>query len=93
MDCIYVLITGSTFEDIEVFLNKEDAVQASIQYPRYRIEVFTKPHAEYGLNCGYTSAYRYYNKGELVIRHISKQRRRSDLDGPLLQRQHGEKLL
>jgi hypothetical protein len=62
MDNIYVLIYGSEWEDMAIFLSKEDAIKASINhYPKYcRIEIFSKT------DVGYTPTYNYYKNGEYI---------------------------
>jgi hypothetical protein len=57
MDFIYVLI-GDEWEDLVIFLSKEEAFEESIKYPKYRIEIFSKND-----KTGYTPTYNYYENG------------------------------
>lgn len=63
MDFVYLLILGSEWEDIIVFLSKEDAIQESIKYPNHRVEIFCKTNST-----GYIPTYNYYQNGELIQR-------------------------
>ena len=43
MDFVYILLNDSgEWEDIIVFLSKEEAINASINHPNRRIEIFSK---------------------------------------------------
>ena len=42
MDFIYLLLHGSEWEDIIVFLSKEEGINESLKYPKSRVEVFSK---------------------------------------------------
>jgi hypothetical protein len=42
MENVYLLIYGSDWEDIIVFLSMEDAIKESINHPKHRIEIFNK---------------------------------------------------
>lgn len=61
MDYVYVLISGSDWEDTIVFLSKEDAIQESINRPSSRVEIFSKTD-----KLGYTPTYNYYENGNYV---------------------------
>lgn len=61
MDFIYVLIYGSEWEDIIIFLSKEDAIKKSKDYPNCRVEIFGKTNTS-----GYEPTYNYYQNGELI---------------------------
>ena len=53
-------MNGNEWEDIVVFLSKEDAINASLEYPNKRVEIFTK-----NLKLpGYSPTYIYYKNGE-----------------------------
>ena len=58
MEFIYVFMNGTEWEDIIVFLSKEDAIQKSINHPNHRIEIFSKTNTP-----GYTPTYNYYKNG------------------------------
>jgi hypothetical protein len=61
MDFVYVLLYDGDWEDMVIFLTKEDAINESINYPKSRIEIFSKTDT-----VGYTPTYNYYKNGELI---------------------------
>jgi hypothetical protein len=61
MDFVYVLLLGSEWEDIVIFISKEDAIQESIKRPTRRVEIFNKTDK------GYHPTYTYYNNGEYFV--------------------------
>ena len=61
MDFVYVLLYDGDWEDMVIFLTKEDAINKSINYPKSRIEIFSKTDTS-----GYTPTYNYYKNGELI---------------------------
>jgi hypothetical protein len=61
MEYVYLLIRGSDWEDIIVFLSKEDAIKESINNSNHRIEIFSKTN-----NAGYRPTNNYYKNGEYV---------------------------
>ena len=61
MDFVYVLFYGNEWEDVIIFLSKEDAITESINHPNDRIEIFSKTNAS-----GYTPTYNYYKNGEFI---------------------------
>ena len=42
MDFVYVLICGAEWEDSIIFLSKEDAISASIKYPKIELKFLVK---------------------------------------------------
>jgi len=60
MEYIYVFVHGSEWEDIIIFLSKEDAIKESIKRPTHRVEIFSIT-----TKSGYTPTYSYYKNGEL----------------------------
>ena len=64
MDFVYMFVYdgGCEWEDIIIFLSKEDAIRDSINHPNHRVEIFCKT-----LTSGYKPTYNYYKNGELVI--------------------------
>lgn len=60
MDCIYVLLYGSEWEDIVILLTKKEAIRESIKHPRLRVEVFSK-----NTTSGYIPTYNFYENGQL----------------------------
>ena len=61
MNFVYVFIEENHWEDIIIFLSKEDAINESKKYPNARVEIF-KINGE----VGYTPTYNFYKNGELV---------------------------
>ena len=64
MSYIYVLLNQSDcdWEDMVIYDSKEEAIKASIKYPKMRVEIFSKKD-----NFGFTPTYNYYQQGELII--------------------------
>jgi hypothetical protein len=60
MDLIYVFIDGPKWEDLIIFLSKEEAKAKSIKYPTVRVEIFAKS------TNGYIPTYNYYLNGNYV---------------------------
>jgi hypothetical protein len=63
MDFVYLFVLGSEWEDVIVFLSKEDAIQESIKFPKHRVEIFSKTNTS-----GYRPTYNYYQNGELIAK-------------------------
>ena len=61
MDVVYVFLDINNWEDIIIFLSKEDAINESKKYPNARVEIFSKNN-----KLGYTPTYNYYKNGELI---------------------------
>ncbi len=61
MDYIYVFIETNDWEDIVIFLSKEDAINESKKYPEARVEIF-----KIDREIGYTPTYNFYKNGELI---------------------------
>jgi len=61
MEFVYVFLYGGEWEDVVIFLTKEEAISQSIKYPNYRVEIFGKTDKP-----GYTPTYSYYKNGELI---------------------------
>jgi len=61
MDFVYVFVDINNWEDIIIFLSKEDAINESKKYPKARVEIF-KINEE----GGYTPTYNFYKNGELI---------------------------
>lgn len=60
IDFVYVLLaSGSEWEDIVLFLSKDEAIKVSLQYPNRRVEMFDK---EENIG-GYVPTYNYYKNG------------------------------
>jgi hypothetical protein len=60
MDLIYVFVDGPKWEDLIIFLSKEEAKAKSIECPTGRIEIFAKS------TNGYIPTYNYYLNGNYV---------------------------
>ena len=59
---IYVFVPdGAEWEDVVVFLSKEDAIEKSKQRPNVRLEVFSK-----SADGGYRPTYTYYLNGVFI---------------------------
>jgi hypothetical protein len=92
MDFIYVFIYGSEWEDIIIFLSKEDAIQKSINHPNCRVEIFSKTNtledqylseslrdSENTIPSGYEPTYNYYQNGEFIHNSVSTSSQKPDL--------------
>jgi hypothetical protein len=62
MDFVYVLLNGSEWEDMVIFLSKDHAIQESINHPKSRVEIFSKTDKS-----GYIPTYNYYKNGEYFV--------------------------
>lgn len=58
MEFVYVFLYGCEWEDVVIFLSKEEAIEESIKHPNNIIEIFSKT------TTGYTPTYNYYKNGE-----------------------------
>ena len=61
MEYIYVLLYGGEWEDLIIFLSKDDAIKESLNYPNSTVQVFNKNDKS-----GYTPTYNYYENGEFI---------------------------
>ena len=61
MDFIYLLLHGSEWEDIIIFLSEKDGINESLKYPTSRVEVFSKTDKS-----GYSPTYNYYKNGVYI---------------------------
>lgn len=61
MDFVYVLLHVNNWEDMVIFLSKEDAINESKKYPEDRVEIFSITD-----QLGYTPTYHFYKNGELI---------------------------
>ena len=59
MDFVYILINGNEWEDMVIFLSKEDSIQESLKYPNNRVEIFSKNN----ISSSYIPTYNYYQNG------------------------------
>ena len=86
MDFIYVFIYGGEWEDMIIFLSKEDAIQKSINHPNCRVEIFSKTISSTDKSLsetiydskstntvpsGYEPTYNYYQNGEFIHNSVS----------------------
>ena len=62
MEFVYLLINGSDWDEMMIFLTENEAIQASIKYSYSRIEIFRK-----NTDLGYVPTYNYYKNGEYYI--------------------------
>ena len=61
MDFVYVFFDVNNWEDMVIFLSKEDAINESKKYPKARVEIFSITD-----QLGYTPTYNFYKNGELI---------------------------
>lgn len=61
MEFVYVFFEVNNWEDMVIFLSKEDAINESKKYPKARVEIFTITDES-----GYTPTYNFYKNGELI---------------------------
>ena len=61
MDFVYVFLDINNWEDIVIFLSKEDAINESKKYPNARVEIFSIND-----QLGYTPTYNFYRNGEFI---------------------------
>lgn len=62
MNFVYVFLEiNNSWEDLIIFLSKEDAISQSIKYPNARVEIFSINEEK-----GYTPTYKFYKNGKLV---------------------------
>ncbi len=54
---VYIWFNGGDPEDTVIFLDKEEAISASLKYPDIRIDIFKK------VKFGYQMSYGYYKNG------------------------------
>jgi hypothetical protein len=95
MDFIYVFIYGSEWEDIIIFLSKEDAIKKSLNHPNCRVEIFSKTISStdkclsetfYDLEntksfpSGYKPTYNYYQNGEFIDNSASTSSSKPNLN-------------
>lgn len=59
---VYVLVNGNEWEDIVIFLSREEAISESVNNPNARVEIFSKENNK----MGYTPTYNYYQNGILI---------------------------
>lgn len=58
MEVMYVLLpNGASWEDITIFSDKNKAIDASVKYPKMRVEIFSD------LGNGYIPTYKYIKNG------------------------------
>lgn len=62
MEYIYVFVVdGAEWEDLIIFLSKEEAIEKSKKAPTVRLEIFIKSPKG-----GYRPTYNYYLNGEYI---------------------------
>ena len=90
-----VFIYGGEWEDIIIFLSKEDAIQKSINHPNCRVEIFSKTNSLEDLylstnlcdskrtntvRSGYEPTYNYYQNGEFIHNSVSTSSQKLDVN-------------
>ena len=66
MELIYVLVNDDCWEDMVIYLSKEEAIQVSINNPTRRVEIFRKEKDDSVIIKGYSPTYNYYKNGEYI---------------------------
>ena len=66
MELIYCLISDDCWEDMIIYLSKEEAIEASTNNPNCRVEIFRKEKDNSVLVKGYSPTYNYYKNGEYI---------------------------
>ncbi len=61
MEFVYLMINGTDWEDVVIFLNRYDAIDASIRHPNLRVELFSRNEE---LGFGYSPMYKCYKNGK-----------------------------
>jgi hypothetical protein len=61
MDFVYLFFHENNWEDMIIFLSKEDAINESKKYPKARVEIFSITN-----KLGYTPTYHFYKNGVLI---------------------------
>ena len=67
MEFIYLLVKGSEWRDVVVYLLKEEAIEISKKYPQFRVEIFIKDSVS-----GFVPTYNFYENG-IFIYNITQQ--------------------
>ena len=58
---VYVFtVDGAEWEDLVIYLSKEEAIAKSKKFPKVRLDIYKKTED------GYRPSYKYYLNGELV---------------------------
>jgi hypothetical protein len=61
MDFLYVFtVDGAEWEDLVIYLSKEEAIAKSKKFPKVRLDIYKKTED------GYRPTYKFYLNGELV---------------------------
>lgn len=64
MEYVYLLLPNrAEWHEITVFLTEEEALQASIDHPNFRVEIFEKRENNAP---GYIPTYGYFKKGKWI---------------------------
>ena len=61
MEFVYLFTFGNEWEDSIIILSKEEAIKQSIDYPKNRVEIFSKIYTN-----RYVPTYNYYQNGILI---------------------------
>lgn len=61
MEFVYLFTFGNEWEDSIIILSKEEAIKQSIDYPKKRVEIFSKINTN-----RYVPTYNYYQNGILI---------------------------
>jgi|APGre2960657373_1045057.scaffolds.fasta_scaffold145826_2 hypothetical protein len=60
MEVYLFVVDGAEWEDIVVYISKEDAIAKSLKHPKIRLEIFSR-----GDDGGYRPTYSYFMNGKL----------------------------
>lgn len=67
MEYIYVLMDdGDEWEDLTIYVTREEAIEVSIRNPTSRVEIFAKKISSDGQKGPYRPTYNFYQNGILV---------------------------
>lgn len=61
MEVYLFVVDGAEWEDIVVYISKEEAIAKSLKHPKIRLEIFKKEE-----DGGYRPTYSYFMNGRLV---------------------------
>ena len=61
MEFVYLLVKGTEWEDVVIYLQKEEAIEISKKNPKYRVEIFIKDDTH-----GYVPTYNFYENGVFI---------------------------
>lgn len=66
IEYVYMLLNGNEWDDVVLYLTKDQAISQSILYPNYRVEIFKKTST-----CSFLPTYYYYKNGKIFMENAS----------------------